>query len=116
MMYFLALLPATMLTEGGYATCYLAHRSEGTLKSFGKYLGFWTFTLAALMALGALLAAARGQSLHGMIMDCHPGDNALRPCAYTDSWRHPAPGSGAQVAPGAPRLPPPASPAATPLH
>lgn len=107
MLYFLALLPATMLTVAGYAVLYLAHRSDGALKSFGRYLSFWAFTLAGLIVLGAIFAAARGQKMHGMMMQCDPGHEAVRPCPYTHSWRYPAPGNGDQVGPGAPALPPP---------
>ena|SRR5579862_3350040 len=58
MIYFLALLPATALTIAGYFVLYLAARSQGALRSFGRYLGFWAFTLAGLIVLGALFAAA----------------------------------------------------------
>jgi hypothetical protein len=58
--YFLALIPATGLAIAGYVVLYLAHRSEGSLRSFGKYLGFWAFTLAGLIVLGSIFAAAHG--------------------------------------------------------
>jgi len=58
MIYFLALLPATMLTIAGYFVLYLSNRSEGAFRAFGKYLGFWAFTLAGLVMLGAIFAAA----------------------------------------------------------
>jgi len=58
MIFLLALLPATMLTVAGYVVHYLSNRSEGTFRSFGKYLSFWVFTLAALVIIGALFAAA----------------------------------------------------------
>ncbi len=60
MLYFLALLPATTLTIAGYFVLYLSARSEGSLRTFGKYLGFWAFTLAGLVVLGAIFAAAHG--------------------------------------------------------
>jgi hypothetical protein len=60
MIYFLALLPATALTIAGYFVLYLAARSEGALRTFGRYLGFWAFTLAGLLILGSLFAAAHG--------------------------------------------------------
>jgi hypothetical protein len=60
MIYFIALIPATGLTIAGYFVLYLAHRSEGAFRAFGKYLGFWAFTLAALVLLGAVFAAAHG--------------------------------------------------------
>jgi len=72
MIYFLALLPATALTIGGYFALYLAARSEGGMRAFGKYLGFWAFTLAGLVILGAIFAAAHhhhrgmGRMHHGM--------------------------------------------------
>ena len=60
MIYFLALLPATALTIAGYFALFLSTRSEGGMRSFGRYLGFWAFTLAALIILGAIFAAAHG--------------------------------------------------------
>lgn len=58
MIYFLALIPATALTIAGYFVLYLSHRSEGGFRAFGKYLGFWAFTLAALVILAAIFASA----------------------------------------------------------
>ncbi|HUN25270.1 MAG TPA: hypothetical protein VMU67_03110 [Steroidobacteraceae bacterium] len=66
MIYFLALIPATGLVIGGYLAFYLSGRSEGGMRTFGKYLGFWAFTLAALVILGAIFAAAHGRR-HRMI-------------------------------------------------
>jgi hypothetical protein len=60
LIYFLALVPATGLAIAGYFVLYLANRSEGSLRSFGKYLGFWAFTLAGLIVLGSIFAAAHG--------------------------------------------------------
>jgi hypothetical protein len=60
MIYLLALLPATALTIAGYFALFLSTRSEGGMRSFGKYLGFWAFTLAGLIILGAIFAAAHG--------------------------------------------------------
>ena len=59
MVYFLALLPATALTIAGYFVLYLSARSEGSLRTFGRYLGYWAFTLAGLVVLGAIFAAAQ---------------------------------------------------------
>jgi hypothetical protein len=72
MIYFLALIPATVLTIAGYFVLFLSARSEGALRTFGKYLGFWAFTLAGLVILGAIFAAAHGRhrgpilGIHGM--------------------------------------------------
>jgi len=68
MIYFLALIPATGLVIGGYVVLYLSDRSEGGFRAFGKYLGFWAFTLAGLVILGAIFAAAHGHrhGMHGM--------------------------------------------------
>lgn len=110
MIYLLALLPATMLTIAGYAVLYLAQRSEGGLKAFGKYLGFWAFTLAGLVILGSIVVAARGRSMHGMMMhgDCDGGSMAQ--CPYMHSWRQPPPVGEPPLMPGAPS--PPARPPA----
>lgn len=67
MIYFVALLPATALTIAGYFVLYLSNRTEGALRTFGKYLGFWAFTLAGLVVLGAIFAAAHGGRRGGMI-------------------------------------------------
>jgi hypothetical protein len=86
MIYFLALLPATILTVAGYFVLYLSHRSEGTFRAFGKYLGFWAFTLAALVILAAIFAAAQGRQ--------HRGGPWMRGSMYGPGpWpRAPAPG------------------------
>ena len=83
MIYFLALLPATALTIAGYFVLYLSNRSEGAFRTFGKYLGFWAFTLAALVILGAIFAAAHagrhcgmmgGPGMYGHMHGFCPGD------------------------------------------
>jgi hypothetical protein len=71
MIYFLALIPATALTIAGYFALFLANRSEGAFRTFGNYLGFWAFTLAGLVILGAIFAAAHG-CRHGQSMGGHP--------------------------------------------
>jgi hypothetical protein len=60
MIYLLVLLPATAITIAGYVALFLSARSEGRMRTFGRYLGFWAFTLAALLILGAIFAAAHG--------------------------------------------------------
>jgi hypothetical protein len=54
----------------GYVVFYISARSEGGLKTFGRYLGFWAFTLAGLVILGALFAAAH----HRLRPMCPPGE------------------------------------------
>jgi heme A synthase len=71
MIYLLALLPVTALTIGGYVALFLSARSEGRMRTFGRYLGIWAFMLAGLLVLGAIFAAAHGGHrcpmwLHGM--------------------------------------------------
>lgn len=72
MIYMLVLLPATALTVAGYVVLFLCSRSEGALRTFGKYLGYWAFALAALLILGGIFAAAHGGhrcpffGMHGM--------------------------------------------------
>ena len=80
MIYFIALIPATALTIAGYFVLYLSNRSEGTFQKFGRYLGFWAFTLAGLVVLGAIFAAAHGgrhgamHGMHGRMYGPGPGD------------------------------------------
>jgi hypothetical protein len=99
MILLLALLPATMLTVAGYVVLYISGKSEGTLRSFGRYLGFWAFTLAGLVILGSLFATA----LHHR----HMGD-------WREMHEHMYGGGPGFMHPG-PMGPPPAdSPAAPP--
>jgi hypothetical protein len=83
--YLLALLPATVLTIAGYFVLYLSSRTEGTLRTFGKYLAFWAFTLAGLVIIGALFAAAHGghrAAMYGM----HGRDGGMY-CPWEDGAR-----------------------------
>ncbi len=114
MIFLLALIPATMLTVAGYAVLYLAHRSDGNLKAFGRFLGFWAFTLAALLVLACLFMAAHGGRMHGMMMhgcaaqQMGPGQDWPRPWGYLPPGNPPQPAApGAQPTPAAP----PAKPA-----
>src|SRR2546430_17629872 len=72
MIYSLPLLPPTAPTIAGSFVLYLSARSEGALRAFGRYLGFWAFTLAGLVILGSIFAAAHGHrhypffAMHGM--------------------------------------------------
>jgi hypothetical protein len=60
MIFLVALIPATALTIAGYFVLYLSSHSEGAFRTGGKYLGYWAFTLAGLVILGGILAAAHG--------------------------------------------------------
>jgi len=107
MIYFLALLPATLLTIAGYFVLYLSNRSEGAFRTFGKYLGFWAFTLAALVILGAIFAAARGghhcpmigeRGMYGRVHDrdeesgsTQSGPNPQAPASAPNSAAPPSP-------------------------
>jgi hypothetical protein len=111
MIFFVALIPATMLTVAGYVVLYASHRSEGALRAFGRYLSFWAFTLAVLVVLGSVVVAAHGGRMHGcggngfMMHGC--GDGAMPgQCPVMHPWHHPPmPGMGPVTqgpAPGAP--------------
>ena len=104
MIYFLALIPATMLTVAGYFVLYLSNRSEGAFRSFGKYLGFWAFALAALVILGAIFLAAHGGRHH-----CHPMGERGMYGPMPGPWRGHVRGQS-QAPAGAPNpAPPPGS-------
>jgi hypothetical protein len=64
MIFLLALIPATALTVAGYVALFLSHRSEGALRSFGRYLGIWAFVLAGLVVLGGMFAAGHLRGMH----------------------------------------------------
>jgi hypothetical protein len=108
MIYFLALIPATALTVAGYCVLYVSHRSEGSFRSFGKYLGFWAFSVAALVILGAIFAAAHGHRYGAMMHRPWPGDPRFARPGFgepadaappADTPQHPAPQNSAPPAP-----------------
>jgi hypothetical protein len=98
MIFLLALIPATALTVAGYVALFLSHRSEGALRSFGRYLGIWAFILAGLVALGGMFAAGHMHRMHGQMWGTHDG----RYCPWMEDrdsdrgWeRHESGGPGA---------------------
>jgi ABC-type Fe3+ transport system permease subunit len=113
MIFLLALLPATLLTVAGYIVLYISNRSEGTLRSFGKYLGFWAFTLAGLVILGSLFAAASHhhrmhdwRQMHQHMYGGGPG--FMHPGPMHPDQMGPPPAGGPPMPPAAPaQLPKP---------
>jgi hypothetical protein len=73
MIFLVALIPATGLTLAGYVALFLSHRSEGALKTFGRYLGIWAFALAGLVVLGGMFAAGHLHHMHATMWDGHDG-------------------------------------------
>ena len=130
MIYFLALIPATALSVAGYVALYLSQRSEGGFRSFGKYLGFWAFSLAGLVILGAIFAAAHGdhhgammraRSAHGMMHGPWPGGPRFFGRGSgepPDAWQpgEAAAGGAAPPPAGAPQPSTPPSPAPAPAR
>jgi hypothetical protein len=55
LLYFVVLIPASVLIIAGYLVVRLCNRSEGALRTVCKYLGLCTFTLGALIALCAVV-------------------------------------------------------------
>jgi hypothetical protein len=71
MIFLLALIPATALTVAGYVALFLSHRSDGALKTFGRYLGIWAFVLAGLVVLGGMFAAGHLHHVHAGMWGPH---------------------------------------------
>jgi hypothetical protein len=65
MILFLALIPATMLSIAGLVALYVSARSEGTIKTVGRFLGYWAFTLAVLVILASVVAASHMRGMRG---------------------------------------------------
>jgi hypothetical protein len=63
MSYLLGLLPATALTIAGYVFLFFLPALNGALRTFGKYLWHWAFTLFALIILGNIRRGSRRPSL-----------------------------------------------------
>jgi hypothetical protein len=122
MILLLALIPATGLTMVGYVVLYVSQRNEGALRTFGRYLAFWAFTLAALVVLGGVFAAGHmHREGHRGMWGMHHGwmgeerrhfDRGERPEPYAEPH-----GPGAPLPPHPGTLPPTgpaAPPSATP--
>lgn len=115
MIFLLALIPATALTVAGYVALFLSHRSDGALKTFGRYLGIWAFVLAAAVVLGGMFAAGHLHHVHAGMWGAHDGMH----CPFMDRrdedrmWeRHDhvePPASPEGPAPGGQPSPPPPS-------
>lgn len=107
MIFLLALIPATALTVAGYVALFLSHRSEGALRTFGRYLGIWAFVLAALVVLGGMFAAGHMHRAHAAMWGPHGGMH----CPWMGGPDSERMGEGHErIEPGAA----PASPAAPP--
>lgn len=102
----LLLIPATMLAVAGYVVVVLSNRSEGRLKSFGKFLAIWVWVLAGLVVLGGILAASRHHNRWGGAM--MRGDQRYQQHWHRDDEDGPSAPDNATSAPDA------AAPAGTP--
>lgn len=60
MLLFVSLIPAKALVVVGYFVLYASTRTEGGLRSFGRYLAIWLLFLAGVTVLGGVLAPALG--------------------------------------------------------
>ncbi|HXY98285.1 MAG TPA: hypothetical protein VEH00_15085 [Steroidobacteraceae bacterium] len=107
MLFLVALIPATALTVGGYVALFLSHRSEGSLRTFGRYLGIWAFVLAALVALGGMFAAGHMHRMHAGMWGGRGGPHGAFMERRDDGrmWERREHGE-----PGAPPAKPPAGP------
>jgi hypothetical protein len=97
MIFFLALIPATMLSVAGLVALFLSQRSEGTLRAVGRYLGFWAFTLAVLLVLASIIVAARAPHFRGMGQRFRPMAGPAAPALH-------GPQTGAPAIPETPPL------------
>ena len=60
MLLLVTLIPATALVVVGFFVLYASTRTEGGLRSFGRYLAIWLLFLAGVTVLGGVLAPAIG--------------------------------------------------------
>lgn len=67
-MIFGVLLLATMLVVAGYIVLCYSTQAQGQLQTFGKYLSYWVFLLAAVVIIGSLSAPYFGGRPFGMRM------------------------------------------------
>ena len=85
MLWFFILIPTTAIVAGGYIVLVFSGKTEGALKTFGKYLAIWIFVLAGLYFAGATTAAMyRGAHPHAMM---HGPGMMDRPMMERDGMR-----------------------------
>ena len=111
MLFLVALIPATALTVGGYVALFLASRTEGSLKTFGRYLGIWAFVLAGAVVLGGMFAAGHMHRMHAAMWDRNEGMHCpfMERRDYDRMWErreHGEPGPAPEAPPAAPPGPP----------
>src|ERR1700722_19163677 len=104
------LLGATFLVVVGYFVLLTSSRTEGALRTFGKYLGIWLVVLAGLFIIGGATMAHRHGGpgmMHGQGMQ-RPwfGRHGPRPGPRPDEGPPPAPAPGAGTPPPAPNAAP----------
>ena len=101
------LFPATAIAVAGYVVLYFAGRSEGRMRTFGRWLGGWTLFLAALVVIGGLTAPLFGGRPFGL------GPTMEERMARREAMRQRMMDGGAMrpppAMPQAPAMPPPTS-------
>jgi len=113
MLFLLALIPATALTVGGYVALFLSHRSEGALKTFGRYLGIWAFALAVLVVLGGMFAAGHMHRMHAAMWNGRGGPPGFMERRGERMWER-RERIDSETAPAKPPAGPPEAPAGQP--
>src|SRR5579871_855735 len=108
----LLLLPATGLTIAAYIALYIAGKSEGGMRSFGKILGVWTLLIAAIIAVGGLTSPFFGGRPFGIAPRMHRQMGAAGMEGMRRGRMGPPQGAAAPAA-GAPAAPPPSLPSET---
>jgi hypothetical protein len=103
MLFARLLIGTTILVVLGYFVLLTSSRTEGTLKTFGKYLAIWLFALPVLLIIAA---ATMGRRHSGPVMMHSPV--MMHGSGVDGPWTHQSPG----IPPGPPedgRPPPPAA-------
>jgi hypothetical protein len=73
MCFIFSFIPATIWLTIGYLVLYLAARSEGSIKRFGKILAIWIFIIAALIPIIGAYITLSGCCPLDMILDLLKG-------------------------------------------
>lgn len=73
MVFFVSLIPATLLVVVGYFVLFSSTRTDGAVKAFGQILAIWVFVLAvAFPVAGAYATYAGIPSMDEMMRSMHP--------------------------------------------
>lgn len=70
MCFFISLLPATFWAILGYLVLFSSTRAEGSIKTFGRFLGIWALVISGCILLAGAYFSMAGWCSMDMMSQC----------------------------------------------